>query len=107
MYIHIVFFKWERSNLLASSRQSISAHQSISQQSHNLDGWMKTCAVCLSGDRSHSKQTSFIGWSNNHLNHLHFKMSLEPEETATCAADNSLTAQLIYISECHLKRNNN
>ena len=30
----------------------------------------------------------FIGWSNSHFNHLHFRIEVETYETTTCAADN-------------------
>ena len=36
-------------------------------------------------------QRSVIGWSNNHFNNLHVKISLETHNKATRAAETSLT----------------
>ena len=35
--------------------------------------------------------THIIGWSNNHFNNLHVKVSLKTKEITTCAADKSST----------------
>ena len=41
-----------------------------------------------SARRARCTRSPFIGWSNNHFDNLHFRSSLETEETTTCAAEN-------------------
>ena len=37
----------------------------------------------------HLIHTKLIGWSNNHVNNLHFIISLETTQITTCAAESS------------------
>ena len=52
------------------------------------------CVLCLfhagTPPLEAAKIIVVIGWSNNHFNDLHFRISLETKETTTGAADETL-----------------